>query len=121
MKKIIEFIKKRHEIYLILIAVALMLLAQTISSIVNPDYASFGISWLEDLFYDHVKALNVLAGIWILMFLVFRGAYKFLGDLMENLIGTGQTNGKNESLTLWQRSLLSLVLFFLLIFLYIGT
>ena len=121
MKNIIEFIKRRHELYLILIAIAFMLIAQVVSSIINPDYASFGISWLEDLFYEHVKAFNVFAGIYLLMFLVFRGGYKFLGTLMENLIDTGTTNGGKETLTLWQRSLLSLALFALLILLYIGT
>ena len=119
-KLFLMFLSKRIELMLFLIAIGILFLSQAISLTLDKDYSSFGVSWIENLAYDHVKAFNVLVGVWIILRLVFRGAYEFLAETIEHLIGGTPINGaqKGETLTIWQRSLLSFLLFFSLILVY---
>lgn len=124
-KSIKEFLSHRIELMLFIIALALMVVVQSFSASIDKDYASYGISWMEELVFDHVKAFNVLIGVWIVIRLVFNKSYSFLSNTLEKVIGNepleGEPDNVEKNLTLWQRSLLSLGLFFLLVLVYVLT
>lgn len=126
MKAFFQFLSKRIELMLFMLAIGLLFLSQAVSAIFDPEYVSFGVSWIENLVYDHVKALNVLVGVWIIIRLVFNRSYRFLSETLETIIGGDEDMmypgvPRKREVTLWQRALLSLGLFFLLVLVYVMT
>ena len=110
LKKVLKWLWRYNELYSIFLAFFIWWFSEPILRHFDPQMGSVGLGVLRDLLYTFMAGFLIHGVSWLMLKLVWPGAYRFKDNIFTSLFVNSNKSEKNL-LTIWQKVVILLWVF----------
>lgn len=110
MKKLLKFFIVWNELWTLPLALILWWVSPWLLRLIDPTAGTYDAGIFQIILFTIIQFMVYHAVVWLIIKITFPGVYKYIDNIIENVLFSKWEN-KENSLTQWQKSKLSLFVF----------